>query len=85
MAQVLLQLSNVSYGDRMVVDSKDAQTIMEIVSRSKAVKDVYCKGIFVYSDPVEATVRTINNIEIMTEQEFEEYKAEQKAAETADE
>ena len=79
MAQVLLQLTNVSYGDRMVVDSKDAQIILDIVSRSKAVKDVYDSGIFVYQDPVEATIRTANRVELMTEEEYALHKEAKKA------
>lgn len=80
MAQVLVHI-DLNYSDKLVLDNKDAMALMEIFSRALQVKDTYTDNKLVYTERSEIRVESMFNKEAMTEEEFQSYKAEKKAAE----
>lgn len=80
MAQVLVHI-DLNYSDKLVLDNKDAMALMEIFSRALQVKDTYTDNKLVYTERSEIRVESMFNKETMTEEEFQSYKAEKKAAE----
>ena len=80
MAQVLVHI-DLNYSDKLVLDNKDAMALMEIFSRAHHVKDTYTDNKLVYTERREIRVESMFNKETMTEEEFQSYKAEKKAAE----
>lgn len=80
MAQVLVHI-DLNYSDKLVLDNKDAMALMEIFSRALQVKDTYTDNKLVYTERSEVRVESMFNKETMTEEEFQSYKAEKKAAE----
>ena len=79
MAQVLVHI-DLNYSDKLVLDNKDAMALMEIFSRALQVKDTYTDNKLVYTERSEVRVESMFNKETMTEEEFQSYKAEKKAA-----
>lgn len=80
MAQVLVHI-DLNYNDKLVLDNKDAMALMEIFSRALQVKDTYTDNKLVYTERSEIRVESMFNKETMTEEEFQSYKEEKKAAE----
>lgn len=81
MAQVLVTV-NLGYNDMLIVDSKDAQVMMEIVDRAKTVSHKYTDNIAVYRDGTDAVslcVKSFNSVNLMTPEMFTEYEAKKAA------
>lgn len=80
MAQVLVEF-NIGYSNKLVLENKDAMALMKIMSRATEVRDTYTDNKVVYVDRSEVSVRSMFNVETMTEDEFSAYKEQKAAAE----
>lgn len=85
MAQVLVSFQ-IGYSDMLVVDSKDAQTLLEIFDRAKTACNKYTDNVAVYLDKkgsASISVKSINTADLMTEEMYEVHQAEKATAEEA--
>ena len=77
MAQVLVKIDT-SWSTKLAMDSKDADTLLNILAKSRVVEDRY-DGFLVQTDPVEVSLElfTPGKKQIVSKEKYEELKAEQ--------
>lgn len=77
MAQVLVKIDT-SWSTKLSMDSKDADTLLNILAKSRVVEDRY-DGFLVQTDPVEVSLElfTSGKKQIVSKEKYEELKSEQ--------
>ena len=75
MAQVLVKL-DLNWSTKLIMDSKDADTLLNIISKARVVEDRY-DGYLVQSDAAEVSLDLYNpRKQIVSKEKYEEIKAE---------
>jgi hypothetical protein len=71
---------NLSYSDELVIDTKDAVTLIDILNRSKRIRNMYRDNIFTLENPIKPKLSLLTDEVIMTTEAYEEYQAMKAAA-----